>query len=293
MFETVEIAASDGRRLEVQLAGPEDGQALIFHVGTPSAGRLFAPMVEAGSSRGVRHITYSRPGYGSSQRHAGRSVADGAADVAAIADELEIDRFMTAGWSGGGPHALACAALLGERVIAAASMAGVAPFHAEGLDWLDGMGQENLDEFGATAAGDAELVAYLEGAAPSMAAATGADLLAGFGDLISEVDRKTLTGDFAEYFATSTSAAVENGIWGWFDDDIAFYRDWGFDLRAMSRPVTIWQGGEDRFVPYAHGKWLAGNVAGARAQLHPEHGHLSLGVDSYGEILDELLARAR
>jgi pimeloyl-ACP methyl ester carboxylesterase len=292
MFETVEIAASDGRRLEVQLAGPQDGQALIFHVGTPSAGRLFGPMVEAGSSRGVRHITYSRPGYGGSERHAGRTVADCAADVAAIADELGIDRFLTAGWSGGGPHALACAALLGERVGAAASMAGIAPFYAEGLQWLDGMGQENLDEFGAVAAGEAELVTYLQEAAPSMGASTAAELLAGLGDLISEVDRRTLTGEFAEYLAASINAAMQHGIWGWFDDDIAFYRDWGFDLRAMSRPVTIWQGGEDRFVPYSHGEWLAANVAGAKGELHPEHGHLSLGVDSYGEILDDLLARA-
>ena len=290
VYETVQIATVDGRRLEVQVAGPEDGRALVFHVGTPSAGRLFAPMVEAGSSWGVRHITYSRPGYGGSQRHAGRSVADCAADVAAIADELGIDRFMTAGWSGGGPHALACAAVLGERVIAAASIAGVAPFEADGLDWLDGMGQENIDEFAATAAGDAELLAHLERNAPSMAAATAAGLLAGFGDLLCEVDRRALTGEFAQYLAGCTGAAVENGIWGWFDDDIAFYRAWGFDLQDISRPVTIWQGGQDRFVPYAHGQWLARNVAGARGELHPGHGHLSLVVESYGEILEDLLA---
>ncbi len=292
MPETAQITAPDGRRLEVELAGPQDGLALIFHVGTPCAGRLFAPMVDAGRSRGVRHITYSRPGYGGSERHAGRTVADCAGDVAAIADALGVQRFLTAGWSGGGPHALACAGLLGERVIAAASLAGVAPFGAEGLDWLAGMGQENLDEFGATAAGEAELLAYLEREAPAMAATDAEELLGGLGELLSDVDRRTLTGEFAEYFARSTGAAVENGVWGWFDDDQAFYRDWGFDLQGLTRPVTIWQGGEDRFVPYSHGQWLARNVAGAHGELHPEHGHLSLVVGSYGQILDDLLTHA-
>ncbi len=290
MSRTVEIAAADGRRLEVELSGPEDGRALIFHAGTPSAGRVFEPMVQAGAERGVRHIAYSRPGYGASERHAGRTVADCAADVAAIADALGIERFLTLGWSGGGPHALACAALLPERVIAAVSLAGVGPFDVDGLDFLDGMGAENIEEFGAAQAGQDELRAYLQQAAPMLASAQPADLLAGMGDLISEIDRAALTGDFATYMAESMRAALENGIWGWFDDDIAFCRPWGFDLQDIRRPVTVWQGGQDRFVPFAHGEWLAGRIPGAEAQLHPGHGHLSLGVDSYGAILDGLLA---
>lgn len=291
MGQIVEIAAADGRRLEVEISGPEDGRALIFHAGTPSAGRLYAPMVEAGEARGVRHIAYSRPGYGNSERRAGRTVADCAADVAAIADELGIERFLTLGWSGGGPHALACAALLPDRVIAAVSLAGVGPFHGQGLDFLAGMGQENIDEFGAAEAGPQELRDYLEQAAPVLARAEPADLLAGMGDLISEIDRAALTGDFAAYMAASMRAALENGIWGWFDDDVAFLTPWGFELRDIRRPVAVWQGGQDRMVPFAHGQWLAQRIPGAEAQLHPEHGHLSLGVDSYGTILDGLLAK--
>jgi pimeloyl-ACP methyl ester carboxylesterase len=291
MSRMIGISATDGRHLEVELSGPEDGRPLIFHAGTPSAGRVYPPMAEAGATRGIRHIAYSRPGYGASDRHAGRTVADCAADVAAIADELGIERFLTLGWSGGGPHALACAALLGERVIAAVSLAGVGPFGAEGLDFLAGMGQENIDEFGAAVAGQAQLRAYLEREAPLLAGAQPADLLAGLGDLISEVDRGALTGDFAVYLAGAAAAALENGIWGWFDDDLAFCQDWGFDLGRIERPVAIWQGGQDRFVPFAHGQWLAGRIPGAEAQLHPEQGHLSLGVDSYVAILDGLLAR--
>ena len=151
---TLQIAGSGGRLLDVELSRPDEGRPLIFHNGTPMAGRMFAPMVEQGAERGVRHIAYSRPGYCGSERDTGRTVADCARDVAAIADELGIERFLTVGWSGGGPHALACAALLPERTMAAATLAGVAPFNAHGLDWLAGMGEENIEEFGAARAGE-------------------------------------------------------------------------------------------------------------------------------------------
>lgn len=276
--------------LEVEVDGPRDGRALIFQTGTPSAGKLYAPLVEAGVSRGVRHVAYSRAGYGRSERAQGRSVADCAADIVAVADRLGIERFYTVGWSGGGPHALACAALLAERVIAAATLASPAPRYAEGLDWLMGMGAENVEEFGAADAGEEQLRAYLDQHTPQLAHATGPDLHAALGDLLSEVDARVLTGEFAEYLATCTRAALEHGIWGWFDDDLAFVRDWGFDLGAISVPVTIWHGGEDRFVPYAHGRWLAEHVAGATPHLHPDHGHLSFAIGSYDAVLADLIA---
>jgi pimeloyl-ACP methyl ester carboxylesterase len=292
MFRSVELSAFDGRRLQVELAGPEDGLALIFHTGTPSAGRMFAPMVEAGIRRGIRHIAYARPGYGSSERQPGRSVADCVRDVSAIAEQLGIERFLTAGWSGGGPHAIACAALLPDRVLAAASMAGVAPLRAPGLDWLEGMGEDNLEEFAAAEQGEPALRAFLEQASATLANTTAQDIVDGMGDLLSEVDRLALSGDFAVHMAADLRAALEHGIWGWFDDDTAFASDWGFDLNSIERPVAIWQGGKDRFVPLGHGNWLAANVPGAEARLHPGHGHLSLGIDGYGEILDGLLARS-
>src|SRR5580700_1871676 len=184
---TLQIAGSGGRRLDVELSGPDEGRPLIFHNGTPMAGRMFAPMVAQGAERGVRHIAYSRPGYCGSERDAGRTVADCARDVAAIADELGIERFFTVGWSGGGPHALACAALLPQRVLAAATLAGVAPANASGLDWTAHMGAENLTEFAAAEAGEAELLAFLEREGSELASASAADLRAAFGELISDV----------------------------------------------------------------------------------------------------------
>jgi pimeloyl-ACP methyl ester carboxylesterase len=288
----LQIAGPDGRRLDVELSGPEDGQPLIFHNGTPAAGTMFGPMVAQGAERGVRHIAYSRPGYAGSERDAGRTVADCVGDVSAIAGELEIERFLTVGWSGGGPHALACAALLPERTIAAATLAGVAPATAPELDWLAGMGEENIEEFAAARAGAQELSAYLQAQRDEMLDSSAEGLHAALGDLLSKVDRAALSGEFVEYFAASLKSALEHGTWGWFDDDLAFIGDWGFDLGTIAVPVTIWQGGQDRFVPFEHGRWLAEHVGGASAHLPAEHGHLSLAVGSYGSVLDELIASA-
>lgn len=289
---TLTVPSGGGRSLDVAVAGPEDGTLMLLHDGTPTAGHLYEPLVDAGAERGLRHATYARPGYRDSTRNAGRSVADCAADVVAVADALCAERFHVAGWSGGGPHALATAALLPGRVLSVATIAGVAPADAEGLDWTAGMGKENVEEFGAAIAGEDELRAFLDNAAGEIGKASGEELHAALGDLVSEVDRDALSGEFADHMAATFHDAVATGIWGWFDDDRAFVSDWGVDLGGIEVPVAIWQGGEDRMVPFAHGEWLASQVAGATAHLLPEQGHLSLGVGAYGEVLDELIASA-
>ncbi len=279
--------------LDVAAAGPDDGTLVLLHDGTPTAGHLFEPLVRAGAERGLRHASYARPGYRGSDRNAGRSVADCIPDVVAVADSLGADRFHVLGWSGGGPHCLATAALLPDRVLSAATIGGVAPADAEGLDWTGGMGEENVAEFGAARAGEPELRAFLEAMAADLAEVSGEELHRELGGLVSEVDRRALTGDFADHMAATFRAAVSGGIWGWFDDDVAFVGDWGFDLGAIEAPVAIWQGGEDRFVPFAHGEWLAAHVSGADAHLVEGGGHLSLGVGGYGELLDALTGAAR
>jgi len=290
MSERRMITGPAGRQLEVEIAGAADGRLLVYHYGTPCAGRLFTGHIEACVARELRLVTYSRPGYASSTRQAGRSVADCAEDVRAIADALGAEQLYVAGESGGGPHTLACAALLPERVLAAATIASVAPFDVEGLDWLDGMGEENIQEFAAARAGEEPLRAFLERMSAEITSGSAAELEAALGDLLSGVDRATISGEFAEHLVEATSAALECGIWGWFDDDMAFLRDWGFELQSLKTPVTIWQGKQDRFVPWQHGEWLGAHVGSARLQLRPEHGHLSLELDGFGEVLDDLLA---
>jgi pimeloyl-ACP methyl ester carboxylesterase len=285
------ITTSDGRELEVLAAGPSDGLPLVFHHGTPGGVAVYAPMLAAAAERGLRLVLYARPGYGDSTPQPGRLVADAAGDVAAILDELDAPRFVTAGWSGGGPHAIACASLLPDRCLAAASLAGVAPYTADGLDWLAGMGEENVTEFSAARAGDAELTALLSPQAAALVGLTAEQLSDGLGDLVSAADREVMRGELADWLVDLFRAGLRTGVAGWRDDDLAFAAEWGFPFGSTGSgtPVAVWQGEEDRMVPLAHGQWLATNVPAARTHFVPAAGHASLPL---GEMLDELLELA-
>ena len=283
---TVELP--DGRRLEAWATPGPSSTALLVHLGTPSGGVPYAPLVDAAVDRGCRFVTYSRPGYAGSTRRPGRSVADCVDDVTALAERLGVDRLHVVGWSGGGPHALACAALLPERVASAATLAGVAPWGAEGLDWLDGMAEENHLEFGAALRGDAALAEFMAPFASELRNVTADTVAELLGGLVTDVDKRALTGEYAAWTASAFRKAVSSGTWGWHDDDLAFTRDWGFALDEIRVPVTVWQGREDAMVPYAHGVWLAEHVPGARAMLLDDEGHLSLAA-RFGDILDDLL----
>ena len=175
---------------------------------------------------------YSRPGLGDSTRHEGRSVASAAGDVAALADQLGHDRFFTAGWSGGGPHALACAALLPDRVRAAATIAGVAPFDAEGLDWTAGMGEDNQVEYPLAARDPGELLRFMAPSVQAYATIEPDQIVTQMRSLMSEVDAAQITGAFGENLAASFRSAIRHGPWGWFDDDLAFVRDWASTWRT-------------------------------------------------------------
>ena len=286
------MTMADGRRLETYVSGPANGPVLVYHTGTPSGGPLFEQTVAEAAGRGLRLVTWSRPGYAGSTRLPGRSVGDVAGDVAAVLDALGVERCYVAGASGGGPHTLATAALLPERVIAAATIASVAPYQADGLDWMAGMGAENVEEFGAALAGPSALQPYLEQFADALATITPDDVADSLGDLIPDVDRAALTGEFAASTAASLRASVSSGIWGWFDDDMAFTSPWGFDLASIRVPISVWQGQQDRMVPFRHGEWLAAHIPNADARLYPDLGHLSLEVEAFPAILDQLLTES-
>lgn len=284
---TTETVSVDGRALDVLRHGPPDAFPLVFHCGTPNAPDEFPSLFDAVTANGWQLVAHARPGYAGSSRHEGRDVAAVAGDVAAILDAFGLDRFAVLGWSGGGPHALACAALLPDRCTAAASLAGVAPYDADGLDFLAGMGPENVEEFGAAAHDHAALRAFLERFAAGLREITPEQVADELGGLIDHVDRAALTGDLAESLARMLRRAVSTGTDGWFDDDLAFVRPWGFDLDAIRVPVSIWQGAHDMMVPFAHGQWLAAHVPGARVHLYDDEGHLSL-ASQLPRILDDL-----
>ena len=244
----------------------------------------------AAADLGLRLIGFSRAGYGSSDRREGRSVADNVTDAVDVLDAVGVNQAWVIGWSGGGPHAIACVAVAPERFLGAATIGGVAPYPAEGLDWLEGMGPENVEEFTATLADPENSIRSAERDWAKWRDVTGAEVADALGGLIDHVDRGSLTGAFAEYMAAASRESLRKSYWGWVDDDWAFTKSWGFDLDAISQPVHVWQGGHDKMVPFGHGAWLADHIPSACPHLDPEEGHLTLAVDSIGQILDELVS---
>jgi len=283
------VRLPDGRRLDMRVSGPADGVPLVFHHGTPGAATPVRALERAAHERGLRLVTTSRPGYGDSSRQRGRVVVDVVADTAAVLAAIGTERCLIAGWSGGGPHALACGARLGAAA-AVLVIAGVAPYGAEGLDWMAGMGQENIVEFSAAVHGEDELRSYLLQQREQLKDITAADVASSLETLLPDVDRAVLTGEFAEDMAASFREAVRVGAEGWLDDDLAFASPWGFGLEEISVPVMIWQGSADLMVPFSHGQWLASHLPAASAHLQQGEGHLSVGLGALDRMLDELVA---
>jgi len=270
------VTTADGRVLSVREAGDPVGVPVLVLNGTPSSSLLYEPNVRDAEEKGIRLISYDRPGYARSTRKRGRAVADCAEDVATVCDALGIERLCVWGISGGGPHALAVAALLPERVAAAAALAPVAPFDAEGLDWYEGMGEQNVVEFGAVFEGEEAHLAVLERDRQEMLSATPEELAQAWRTLLGPSDREVLSGRIAEFLLENIRIGIEESLDGWFDDDLAFARPWGFDLASIRVPVLHWQGEQDRFVPFGHGVWLSERIPGVDSRLTSEDGHLTL-----------------
>lgn len=280
------------RVLNGWVGGADHGAALVFHTGTPSPPVRWASLDDAARDRNLRLITYARPGYSGSSRHPGRSVADAATDTVAVLDELGVGPFMVLGHSGGGPHALACAALISDRCQAAVSLAGVAPFEAEDLDWMAGMAEENVEEFTTVLKGEETLRPYLLAYAEHFSQVSSEDVEVSLAGLLSDVDRDALTDELSEMMARSLRQAAEDGVEGWIEDDLAFAKSWGFDLSSIEVPVGVWQGRQDRMVPFAHGEWLQSNIKTSRSRLLDDEGHISLLTHRLGDIITDLVELA-
>jgi pimeloyl-ACP methyl ester carboxylesterase len=278
----------DGRTLELDVSGPSGGRVLLWHHGTPGASTPFRLLQRAAETHGLRLVTWSRPGYGGSTRSPGRSVADVAGAVTAVLDHLAAERCVTAGWSGGGPHALAAGALLPGRVAGVLSIASIAPYAADGLDFMAGMGEQNVEEFGRALRGEGALRPYLETESAPLREATASDIVGALSTLLPDVDREMLTDEFGEDQAANFREALRTGVDGWLDDDLAFTQPWGFDLDRLDVPTFVWQGEEDLMVPFAHGEWLGSRIPGVTTHLMPGEGHLSISVGAMDRMLEEL-----
>jgi pimeloyl-ACP methyl ester carboxylesterase len=257
--------------------GDLGGSPVFMLHGTPGCRLNRPPVDDQLRQLGIHLITYDRAGYGRSTRQRGRRVVDCVEDVAAIADQLDLDRFAAMGGSGGGPHVLAVAARLGERVTRAQCVVGIAPYGAEGLDFLDGMDPENVKEFGWALEGEERLMAEVPPEAEKIqlrVAEDPAKILEDFD--LPEADLAILTDPRVQKIMRAATAEMfAEGAWGWIDDDLAFTWPWGFELSEISVPVEVRFGADDVLVPAAHGHWLAAHVPGATAVVETGAGHMT------------------
>jgi pimeloyl-ACP methyl ester carboxylesterase len=260
-----DLVVGDGRTLHAYDAGADgakDRLAVFWHHGTPNVGAPPEPLFPAAARRGIRWVSYDRPGYGGSTPRPGRDVASVAADVAGVADALGIEQFAVMGHSGGAAYALACAALLPERVLAAVCASGLAPYYAQGLDWFAGMGTAGAAELRAATRGRAALEEHLASAEYDP-------------ELFTPADHAALAGPWS-WLLTVVEQAMDGGLGGMVDDDLACVAPWGFDPGLVRPPVLFVHGGQDRMVPSAHGRWLARQTPSAELWLRPDDGHVSV-----------------
>ena len=279
------LKLTDGRFLEYFDNGIASTSAIIFHHGTPAHASLWATWLELAATRGIRALSYSRSGYGISDRNEGRTVLSNNDDIRELLDSFGIRDFVSIGWSGGGPHAIATTQLNGCKGVI--TLAGVGEYGAADLDFLAGMGPENEEEFGEALKGEATISAWMDANAVPFKNVTENDIREALGGLIGDVDKKALEGPIADEYATATRKGLAVSFDGWIDDDIAFVKPWGFDLGAITTPVMIWQGDDDFMVPHAHSYWLEKHIPTGKLNFVPGHGHVSLIADYKGEVLTQ------
>jgi pimeloyl-ACP methyl ester carboxylesterase len=270
------VLAADGRTLRVEQGGDPDGKPVLMHHGTPGAGLLYGRSEADARARGIRLIAYDRPGYGGSTPQPGRCVADCAADVRSIAQDLDIDRLAIWGISGGGPHALACAALLPDLVVAVGSLASIAPYGALGLDYFAGMGEENVSDVRQMLEHEPAARLKCRSDREHLLTVSAEDMIKAWPSLLSPADAAAFTPELGRYLFACHQHGLAPGDEGWWDDGIAHLRPWGFELAAITVPVQLWHGRQDRFVPFQHGQWLASKIPGVDAHLTDEDGHITL-----------------
>jgi pimeloyl-ACP methyl ester carboxylesterase len=288
-MKSLDLKMLDGRILNVLAGEGDQGTAIIFHHGTPSCALVWRGWIERLENAGIKAVAYSRAGYATSDRNIGRDVVSVNSDIAQVLDHFSIESFVSVGWSGGGPHALASS--LDPRCKSVVVLAGVGMYGQSDLDFLQGMGEENIDEFGVALEGEAQLAAWMEVNGAAYRTITGADLRSTVGSLFSESDILT-TRDvkYSDALAENFRTALARDFYGWIDDDIAFTKNWGFGLDDVKTPVAIFQGDEDLMVPGAHGRWLHSKIPQSTLRLIESEGHLAFFSSAQDEVFNFLLS---
>ncbi|WP_371651704.1 MULTISPECIES: alpha/beta fold hydrolase [unclassified Streptomyces] len=267
------VRAADGRHLTVERFGDPRGRPVFLLHGTPGSRLGPAPRGMVLYQRRMQLIAYDRPGYGGSDRLEGRSVADVVQDVKAIADSYGLERFAVVGRSGGAPHALACAALLPERVTRTAALVTLAPRDAAGLDWFDGMTAYNVEEFTTASVNPEEFAARLIPRSDEIRR-NPIQLLDELRRDLTHADRMVVKdAGVRSMLLRNYQEALRTSAYGWIDDALAFCGPWGFDPADIIGEVLLWHGVKDVFSPVGHSRWLAERIPGATAVLEPTAAH--------------------
>lgn len=284
------LTTPDGRSLTVETSGAVTGTPVFLLHGTPGSRNGPKPRASVLYRLGVQLITYDRPGYGGSDRQPGRQVADAADDVASIAEHLDIDRFAVVGRSGGGPHALACAALLGRRVVRTAVLVSVAPAKAQGLKWFEGMNDDNVDEYTTADSSEHVLIERLALRREEVIR-NPESMVRTLEETMSEADRRVVRDiGMRRLLASTYQEALREGPYGWIDDVFALRKEWGFELGAIKTPVLLWHGSEDNFSPVGHTEWLAKQIPTATVRVQNGAAHFGA-VEILPDLLNWLVAR--
>lgn len=280
-IQTLELA--DGRSLEFVTLGDPSGATVVYHHGTPGSVHLAEGFAEQVAKHNLFLIGMSRAGYGNSSRHQGRSVANVVSDVRELLRHLGRGQYVAVGWSGGGPHALACAAL-DPSCLHAISLAGVAPV-VDDFDWTEGMGPENIEEFELARQGGPAYEAAMAHAVETFSGSTAENVVELFGGLLSDIDKQSLASvESRELLARGIAMGLNTNGGGFMDDDQAFLSDWGFDVADIATPVTLFFGDEDLMVPARHGHYLGSTIPNVTVRHMPAEGHVSLVLDHGDEI---------
>jgi pimeloyl-ACP methyl ester carboxylesterase len=287
-FETRTIPVSGGRELCLEMAGDPHGKPVLVHYGSPNSRHLYGEWIADAGTKGIRLISYDRPGYGGSTADPGHNVASGAQDVRVIAEALGLDRIGIWGISGGGPYALGCAALLPDLAVAVAAVASVAPYGIEGFDYFAGMGELNAEDTRLFFADPEACRRDLREAREELLEATPEQFAEMIKSVLSPVDAAALTGDLARWLTEIQKDGLSASDQGWWDDTASHLTSWGFDLHDIRVPVKIWHGRQDRMVPVQHGERLAASIPGAEADISDLDGHITM-IGRIGEIHDWLL----
>ena len=291
-YREQEILTSDGRVLEVATVGDPHNSTVFLHHGSPGSSRTLEFFSKWAHERSLYFVTMSRAGYGLSSRHEGRSVGDVVPDVHAVLEFLGRGTYLSVGWSGGGPHALACAALDSARCAGAWALAGVAP--STDFDWTEGMGPDELAGYEISRTGGEEYERYVAGLAEGVTQVTKQNIVEILRSMLSERDVAVFDAEFQEMLARDLVHAFDRGYYGYLDDDQAFLKPWGFEPTLISVPVEVWFGDQDRMVPSRHGAWLREHIPHAHGVHHPEDGHFSIVMSHQDQLFnsfDRILGR--